>query len=75
MHREGRAFPRNIWTIPKGKIAVHNNIAHHRAQRSGESGFRVWFDDLHENYVECSSGWRPDLKTRSGRHQQAPANP
>jgi len=22
--------PRNIWTIPKGKIAVHNNVPRHR---------------------------------------------
>jgi hypothetical protein len=30
---------------------------------SEEGGFRVWFDDRHENYVECPCGWRPDLGT------------
>jgi hypothetical protein len=47
----------------EGKIAVHNNVARHRAQKSGENGFRVWLDDPHENYVECFFGSRPDLKT------------
>jgi hypothetical protein len=47
--------------MPKGKIAVHNNVEQDRGQLSGEDGFRVWFDDPHENYVECLCGWRPDL--------------
>ena len=49
--------PRNIWTIPKGKIAIHNHVEHHVGQKSGENGFRVWFDDPHVNYVErpCSA--------------------
>jgi hypothetical protein len=53
--------PKNIWTVPKGKIVVHNRVDHHVGQKSGENGFRVWFDDLHDNYVECACGWRPDL--------------
>jgi hypothetical protein len=40
---------------------VHNRVDHHVGQKSGENGFRVWFDDPHDNYVECSCGWRPDL--------------
>jgi hypothetical protein len=64
--RYAPGFPRNIWTIPHGKIAVHNSVAHHVGQMSGEHGFRVWFDDPHENYIECQCGWRPDL----GRHYQ-----
>jgi hypothetical protein len=31
------------------------------ADESGEGGFRVWFDESHDNYVECSCGRRPDL--------------
>jgi hypothetical protein len=63
-------FPKNIWTVPKEKIAVHNNAEHHRGQSSGEGGFRVWFDDPHENYVVCHCGWRPDL----GTHHQVRAH-
>jgi hypothetical protein len=64
--RYAPGFPRNIWTVPQGKLAVHNSVEHHRGQLSGEEGFRVWFDDLHENYVERHCGWRPDL----GAHYQ-----
>jgi hypothetical protein len=32
-------FPRNIWKVPKGKIAIHNHIDHHVGQKSGEGGF------------------------------------
>jgi hypothetical protein len=56
-------LPRNIWKVPKGKIAIHNHIDHHVGQKSGEEGFRVWFDAPHDNYAECSCGWRPDLGT------------
>jgi hypothetical protein len=61
MTRYTPTFPKNILTIPKGTIAIHNIVNHHVGQRSGENGFRVWFDEPHENYVECSCGWRPDL--------------
>jgi hypothetical protein len=63
-------FPRNIRTVPGGSIAVHNRVAHHAGQKSGEDGFRVWFDDPHDNHVECSCGWRPDL----GIHYQVRAH-
>jgi hypothetical protein len=64
MTRYAPVFPKNIRTIPKGKIAIHNRAGHHAAQMSGEDGFRVWFDDaLHQNYAECHCGWRPDLGT------------
>jgi hypothetical protein len=66
MTRYAPLAPRNIWTIPKGKIAIHNHLEHHAGQKSGANGFRVWFDDPHHNYVECSCGWRPDL----GPHYQ-----
>jgi hypothetical protein len=61
MTRYAPSAPRNLWTIPKGKIAIHNQAAHHVGQKSGENGFRVWFDNPHNNYIECSCGWRPDL--------------
>jgi hypothetical protein len=61
MTRYAPRSPRNIWTVPKGKIAIHNNAEHHAGQKSDENGFRVWFDDPHDDYVECSCGWRPDL--------------
>jgi hypothetical protein len=63
-------FPKNIWAVPKGKIAIHNHIDHHVGQKSGEGGFRVWFADAHDNYVECPCGWRPDL----GTHYQVRAH-
>jgi hypothetical protein len=66
MTRYAPLAPKNIWTIPKGKIAIHNYVKHHVGQKSGENGFRVWFDDPNHNYVECSCGWRPDL----GAHYQ-----
>jgi hypothetical protein len=56
-------FPKSIRTVPKGKIAIHNHIDHHVGQKFGERGFRVWFDEPHDNYVECSCGWRPDRGT------------
>jgi hypothetical protein len=37
-----------------------------RGQKSGVNGFRVWFDNPHHDYVECSCGWRRDL----GSHYQ-----
>jgi hypothetical protein len=43
MTRYAPSAPRNLWTIPKGKIAIHNHAAHHVGQKSGENGFRVWF--------------------------------
>jgi hypothetical protein len=61
MTRYAPSAPRNLWTIPKGKIAIHNHAAHHVGQKSGENGFRVWFDNPHDDYVECPCGWRPDL--------------
>jgi hypothetical protein len=38
--RYAPTFPKNIWTVPKEKIAVHNNAEHHRGKMSGEGGFR-----------------------------------
>jgi hypothetical protein len=71
MTRYAPMFPRNIKIIPKGKIAIHNRVDHHVAQKSGEDGFRVWFDDApHQNYAECHCGWRPDL----GTHYQVRAS-
>jgi hypothetical protein len=61
MTRYAPRSPRNICSAPRGKIAIHNNIEHHAGQKSEENGFRVWFDDPHVNYVECSCGWRLDL--------------
>ncbi len=61
MTRYAPTFPRNIRTVPGGMIAVHNRVDHHAGQKSGESGFRVWFDEPHDNYVKCACGWRPDL--------------
>jgi hypothetical protein len=66
MTRHAPTFPKNIRTIPKGRIAVHNRVDHDAGQKSGEDGFRVWFDEPHTNYVECACGWRPDL----GAHYQ-----
>jgi hypothetical protein len=34
-------FPRNIWTVPKGKIAIHNYIEHHVGRTSGEEDHRT----------------------------------
>jgi hypothetical protein len=45
MTRYAPPAPRNIWTIPKGKIAIHNHTGHHVGQKSEENGFRVWFDN------------------------------
>jgi hypothetical protein len=59
--RYAPSFPKNIWTVPDGKIAIHNSAGRRAGQMSGEDGFRVWFDDHHENYVEGHCGWRPDL--------------
>jgi hypothetical protein len=66
MTRYAPLAPRNIWTIPKCKIAIHNHTEHHAGQKSGVNGFRVWFDNPHHDCVECSCGWRPDL----GSHYQ-----
>jgi hypothetical protein len=40
MTRYAPLAPRHIWTIPKGKIAIHNRVEHHVGQKSGENGFR-----------------------------------
>jgi hypothetical protein len=75
MTRYAPRSPRNIWTVPKGMIAIHNNIDHHAGQKSEENGFRVWFDNPHDGYVECPCGWRPDLgvhyhvRTQYGAHR------
>jgi hypothetical protein len=61
MTKYAPTFPRNIRTVPGGMIAVHNRVDHHGGQKSGEGGFRVWFDEPHDNYVKCACGWRPDL--------------
>jgi hypothetical protein len=61
MTRYAPLAPRNIWTIPKGKIAIHNHAEHHIGQKSRENGFRVWFDDPHHNYVKCLCGWQRRL--------------
>jgi hypothetical protein len=66
MTRYAPLAPRNIWTIPKGKIAIQNHAEHHAGQKSGVNDFRVWFDNPHHDCVECSCGWRPDL----GSHYQ-----
>jgi hypothetical protein len=41
MMRQAVSFPKHMRTVPTGKIAVHNNAEHHRAQMSEENGFRV----------------------------------
>ena len=61
--RYAPTFQKNIRTIPLGKVAIDNGVDHHVGQRSSENGFRVWFDEPHDNYVECSCVWRPDLGT------------
>jgi hypothetical protein len=30
-------------------IGVHNRVDHHAGQKSREGGFRVWFDEPHDN--------------------------
>jgi hypothetical protein len=45
MTRYAPRSPRNVWAVPEGKIAIHNNAEHHAEQKSDENGFRVWFDD------------------------------
>jgi hypothetical protein len=66
MTKYATMFPKEIRTIPKGKIAIRNHLDHHVGQKSGVKGFRVWFDEPHDNYVECFCGWRADL----GNHYQ-----
>jgi hypothetical protein len=41
MTKYAPTFPRSIWTVLKGKIAIHNHIEHHVGQKSGEGGVRV----------------------------------
>jgi hypothetical protein len=55
------SFPRQIRTVPVGALIIHNRSGRHRDEMSGQNGFRVWFDDPHENYIRCLCGWRPDL--------------
>jgi hypothetical protein len=45
--------------IPKGRVLVHNNIAHDENTPSGERGFRGWFERLpsRSNLVQCECGW------------------
>jgi hypothetical protein len=59
--RYAPSFPRHIRTVPEGAIIIHNRAGRHRSEMSGLNGFRVWFDDPHQNYIECLCGWRPDL--------------
>jgi hypothetical protein len=44
-------FPRNIWTVPKGKIAIHNYIEHHVGQTSGEEDHRTPPDPTVNNSI------------------------
>jgi hypothetical protein len=60
MTRYAPMAPRNIWRVSERKVAIRNRVGHHAGQSSGESGFRVWFDDPDDNYLECSEGQRPD---------------
>jgi hypothetical protein len=64
------ARPKEYLDHPEGEDRDPQSVERHVGQKSGESGFRVWFDDPHPNYVECSCGWRPDL----GPHYQVRAH-
>jgi hypothetical protein len=61
--RYAPGFPKHIRTVPRGALIIHNRAEHCGGQMSGQNGFRVWFDDTLENYIECLCGWRPDLGT------------
>jgi hypothetical protein len=51
--------------IPTGKILVHNGVVPTKGDpkhwRSGQSGFRFWFDSPSANYEVCPCGWAPNL--------------
>jgi hypothetical protein len=59
--RYAPSFPKHIRTVPRGVLVIHNRANRSAQQMSGQKGFRVWFDDPHEAYIECFCNWRRDL--------------
>jgi hypothetical protein len=43
--------------IPKGKVLVHNQVAHTTRSRTAVNGFRAWFQDRTEDIEPCKCGW------------------
>jgi hypothetical protein len=44
--------------LPKGRVLVHNQVAHTIGSRPGERGSRCWTQDMDKGLVRCRCGWR-----------------